>query len=465
MNPTLVLSGYDLSDEGPGRTVNEDATLVREDLGLFAVADGAGGRGKGDVAATLALRSIENYVGSTVRRSHDRPDYDALGIAEQAKRLSAAIHQGHQNILEVISEDPKRKGMATTVVAGLFSARTNQLHIAHVGDSRCYRMRNGFLEQLTQDDTIGVEILQNRPETPPDLLEQLPRNSVIRALGMDEGFRVAVSSHDLIAGDMFLLCSDGLSAYVNNAAIWETLRAADPPSVLASELLSLALAARSQDNVSVLVLDCQEAQVDQAVDTRRYNELGGAPPSAPWTEIADAPNSADFQGPEIVSGGLDHVVDQFGSDSEFPTRTLPIKDDASAVFDTSLRALSPGSPEIDMNDGSAINGPWKTVEELEPAPETQSSWNPVADPTSPELDTASEEEEPYPLSDEDIEFEGDEDIDLDRISSTTPSKEPTTSSEEPTTSSEEPSDDSSTKEPHSETELYSKTEPHSKTEK
>src|SRR5690606_7578181 len=110
MSESLGLTGYDLTDEGPGRTVNEDATLVREDLGLFAVADGAGGRGRGDVAANLALRTIENYVGSTVRRSHERPDYDQLGTPEQARRISAAVHRAHANILEVMRQDPQRKG-------------------------------------------------------------------------------------------------------------------------------------------------------------------------------------------------------------------------------------------------------------------------------------------------------------------------------------------------------------------
>src|SRR5690606_26524915 len=140
MGVDLLLSGYDISDEGPARTVNEDATLVREDLGLFAVADGAGGRGLGDVAANPALRSIENYIGATVRRSHERPDYDLLGTPEQARRLSSAVHQAHQNVLQIASEDKSRQGMASTVVALLLAPRTKQAHIAHVGNSRCYRL-------------------------------------------------------------------------------------------------------------------------------------------------------------------------------------------------------------------------------------------------------------------------------------------------------------------------------------
>ncbi len=326
----LKLSGYDLTDEGPGRTVNEDATLVRPDLGLFAVADGAGGRGRGDVAANLALRTVENYIGSTVRRSHDRPDYDVLGNYEQAKRLSAAVHQAHKNILEVIQADPARAGMATTIVAGLMAPRTNQIHIAHVGDSRCYRIRHRRLELLTVDDTIATDVLELRPETSDEVLARLPRNSVVRALGMDIELRVRVSTHDLFPGDQFLLCSDGLTTYVTTQTLWEVMREGDPPSVVASELLNHALAARGQDNISVVVVECEEETLDEQVDTRRYGEVTRRTPSAPPPITFDsAPNSAELAGPEILANGvLDDMdpnvepVESFGSDSDFPTVPL-----------------------------------------------------------------------------------------------------------------------------------------------
>lgn len=300
MGASLEINGYDLTDEGPGRTVNEDATLLRQDLGLFALADGAGGRGKGNVAARLALRTIENFVGATVRRTHERPDFDALGIPEQAKRLSAAIHRAHRNLLEVIGQSVDREGMATTVVAALFSPRTNDLHVAHVGDSRLYRLRHGRLELLTCDHTIATDILERKPEVPDELLRTLPRNSVVRALGMDDDFRVSLRSLQLIAGDRFLLCSDGLTSAVPTEVISEVLREAASPATLASELLSHALANRSQDNISVLVLDCEETLVDDAVSTRRYGEVPWMPPSAPRVEATDEPNSADYLGPEIV---------------------------------------------------------------------------------------------------------------------------------------------------------------------
>ncbi len=333
MGFVLRLTGYDLTDEGPGRTVNEDATLVRPDLGLFALADGAGGRGRGDVAANLALRSIENYIGSTVRRSHERPDYDILGNHEQAKRLSAAIHQAHQNILEVIAADPGRAGMATTVVAALMAPRTNQVHIAQVGDSRCYRIRNGRLELLTVDDTIATDILELRPDTSDEILERLPRNSVVRALGMEQELRVKVSTHDLFPFDLFLLCSDGLTTYVGTQTLWEVMRDGDPPSVIASELLNHALAARSQDNIAVVVFECEEESLDDAVETRRYAEVTAKKPSTPpETEGDDAPNSAELNGPEVLAGGiLEHLepnvepVEDWSAESDYPT--LPLAKD------------------------------------------------------------------------------------------------------------------------------------------
>lgn len=366
MSFVLKLTAYDLSDEGPGRTVNEDSSLVREDLGLFAIADGAGGRGRGDVAANLALRSIENYVGSTVRRSHDRPDRDRLGISEQAKRLSAAVHQAHQNILEVIHVDPNRAGMATTIVASLFAPRTNQIHIAHVGDSRCYRIRQRRLELLTVDDTLATDILEMRPETPDEVLERLQRNSVVRALGVQGELRVRVTSHDLYPGDVFLLASDGLTSYVNTETIWEVMRERDPPNVIASELLNHALAARSQDNISVLVIECAEETLDEAVDTRRYAEVVRRKPSAPPPASTDsAPNSADLSGPEILAGDVFskispeiEPVEEWALDSDYPTMPIDRQGIAAANVTIPRPAMEPISAELlELNDGPYSIGP------------------------------------------------------------------------------------------------------------
>ncbi len=376
----LKLTGYDLSDGGPGRTVNEDATLVREDLGLFAVADGAGGRGRGDVAANLALRSIENYVGASVRRSHDRPDQDLLGIFEQAKRLSAAVHQAHRNLIEVMRTDPARNGMASTVVAALMSPRTNQFHIAHVGDSRCYRMRHRRLELLTVDDTIATEILELRPETADEILSRLPRNSVVRALGMEGELRVHISTHDLLPGDQYLLCTDGLSRYVDEQVVYDALNEGDPVHVVASELLNHALAARSLDNISVLVVECGEETLDDAVDTRRYADVDQKRPVMLSARPSDnGPHSSDLSGPEIVAASflerLGHEVEpqeDFGSDSDFPTQPFerqqpkgpaPRTDEHILNVDLEMFDPAPITPRSDRAGVASERGPYSVAPE------------------------------------------------------------------------------------------------------
>lgn len=345
MSSVLQVTGYDLSDEGPGRTVNEDATLVRADLGLFALADGAGGRGRGNVAATLALRSVENYVGATVKRTHERPDFDLLGNHEQAKRLSAAVHQAHANLLEVIRGGPDRVGMASTIVALLFCERTRYAHVAHVGDSRCYRLRHGRLELLTDDHTVASDVLERKPELGDEVLINLRRNSVVRALGMDQELRVGVRSFAVIPGDRFLLASDGLTGVVQFEWIEQILASEDTQASVASELLSHALALHSADNISLLVVDCVEQNVNDDGPTRRYNEIPLPPPSAPIVVESEGPNSANLYGPEIIEEDLvaslagETISERARRTSSFPSHP-DVAGEASRAFEPRLLSFS-----------------------------------------------------------------------------------------------------------------------------
>lgn len=180
MRTSLRTTGYEVTDAGPARSINEDATLVRDDLGLFAVADGAGGVGQGDVASSLVLRCLEKHIGDSARPALDRPDYDLLGIPEQAKRLSSAVHAAHKSLLVAKSADGTRREMATTLAALLFSFRTDEVHLAYVGDSRIYRLRHGRLELLTVDHTVATDVLERQPDLGDDVLATIPRNSVVR---------------------------------------------------------------------------------------------------------------------------------------------------------------------------------------------------------------------------------------------------------------------------------------------
>ena len=238
------------------RRHNEDFVLIREDLGLYLVADGAGGHKAGDVASALAARSISNYVGATVRATHEKPEFDQFGLATGARRLAAAIHKANHDILEISRSHRRHRGMGTTVVACCFSPRSALMHVAHVGDSRCYRLRGEHLELLTQDHSLLTDVLEERPDLDDAVLANLPKHVVTRALGMKEGLRVSVRSYPVATGDRFMLCSDGLSVPVSASDIAETLAIDKPPGAIVQHLLNLANDAGGRDNIAILVLDC-----------------------------------------------------------------------------------------------------------------------------------------------------------------------------------------------------------------
>jgi protein phosphatase len=253
----LTLQAAGRSDVGRRRRHNEDVVLVREDLGLFVVADGAGGHNAGEVASALAVRSLENYFGATVRAAHEQPEFNRFGMPNGARRLSAAVHKANRDVVQIARTSPKHRGMGTTVVAASFSPRSGLMHVAHVGDSRCYRWRGGDLELMTQDHSLLTDVIEQRPELDDEMLSRLPTNIVTRALGIDGQLRVSIRSFSVVEGDRYLLCSDGLSGTVPASALAGVLADGDPPDATALRLIDLANAAGGPDNVAAVLIDCQ----------------------------------------------------------------------------------------------------------------------------------------------------------------------------------------------------------------
>lgn len=242
---------------GKRREHNEDVLLVREDLGLFVVADGAGGHNAGEVASALACRSMENYFGATVRATHELPEFNRLGMPNGARRLSSAVHKANRDVLEIARTSPKHRGMGTTVVACCFSPRSGLMHVAHVGDSRCYRMRDGDFELLTQDHSLLTDVLEQRPELDDEMLARLPKNIVTRAIGLDGQLRVSIRSFSVCEGDRYLLCSDGLSGPVPAIELAQVLSSSDGPTPISERLIDLANQHGGPDNITALVIDCR----------------------------------------------------------------------------------------------------------------------------------------------------------------------------------------------------------------
>jgi serine/threonine protein phosphatase PrpC len=303
----LVLRAGGATDVGQRRTHNEDAVLAREDLDLYLVADGAGGHNAGEVASALCARSLSNYFGATIRASHQSPEFNRFGMPNGARRLSAAVLKANRDIVEISRSSHAHRGMGTTVVAAYFSRRSALMHVAHVGDSRCYRLRAGHLEQLTKDHSLLTDVIEQRPELDDAVLARLPKNVVTRALGMDPQLRVSIGSHAVVEGDRFLLCSDGLSGPVSAPEIASALGCDETPQETVARLIALANAAGGPDNIAALVLHCQAAQA-HATPTE---------PVSPQHESSQAPArfDPDQSNPELMILGIEDLDVSDGKES------------------------------------------------------------------------------------------------------------------------------------------------------
>jgi protein phosphatase len=252
----LRIAAAGITDIGRGRKHNEDTVLVRRDLELYIVCDGAGGHNAGNVASALATTSIANAFETTADQLHDRPDVDNFGLFVDARRLASAIHKANADVVELAKSSQRFRGMGTTVVAVAPSLGSGVIHIAHVGDSRCYRWRLGQMEQLTHDHSLLNDVLERWPDTDDAALAKLPRSVVTRALGMEETVRVSVRSYDLLDGDRYLLCSDGLTDTLDLDTMGRLVGEPKTPEQIVKRLIDSGNMAGAKDNLAALILIC-----------------------------------------------------------------------------------------------------------------------------------------------------------------------------------------------------------------
>lgn len=229
-----------VSDRGRVRDSNEDSALELPDRGLFAVADGMGGHAAGEVASRLAVETLEE------RLSAD----DSLPSAEQ---LTGAVRGANRSILRDADENPERSGMGTTLTALALEA-DGRWRIGHVGDSRAYLYRDGELRQLTTDHSwVGRRVASG--ELTREEARRHPMSSVLeRALGTSRDVEVDLEEGRAEAGDLFLLCSDGLSDMLPHDELESLLAPDGDPAEAADHLVSAANRAGGRDNVTVVLV-------------------------------------------------------------------------------------------------------------------------------------------------------------------------------------------------------------------
>ena len=222
------------TDVGRQRTANEDSLVVRPPM--FAVADGMGGAKAGEVASALAVEAVQNA------RDSDEP------VEEQ---LSAIVRSANRRIYDLAVADESRRGMGTTLT--LVKVHGDEISIAHVGDSRAYRMRDGELSQLTRDHSLVAE-LERSGQITAEAAEHHPQRSIItRALGPEPDVEVDTYTLSGRDGDLFLICSDGLTSMISDDEVTSILRSATSLDQAAEELVLAANQSGGKDNITVIL--------------------------------------------------------------------------------------------------------------------------------------------------------------------------------------------------------------------
>lgn len=250
--PKVVAAGA--TDVGRQRDHNEDSFAVLDEHRLYVVADGMGGHSAGDVASRLATRILVEFFEQTDNEDATWPAGFNVSMTEEENRLSTGIRLANRQIFEKSIVNRDLRGMGTTVVGVTLSRDGRRIAVAHVGDSRAYRVRDGRIEQLTRDHSLVSDILEAMPDLTPEQRAELPKNVVTRALGVQDSVNVDVSSHEVRSGDVYILCSDGLSGMVSDEEILTTVASSPDPDVACRRLVRSANDHGGDDNVTVLVV-------------------------------------------------------------------------------------------------------------------------------------------------------------------------------------------------------------------
>ena len=242
----------ELTDTGKVREHNEDAIGSDPDLGLMVLADGMGGYNAGEVASGIAVQTISELAAAGAARE-ERNDIDpTTGLMRQTIVLRDAVSRANKIIFQTAQSQTHCEGMGTTLVAALFY--DDKISIAHVGDSRAYRLRNEKFEQLTMDHSLLQELVDRGFYSEEEAQRSTNRNYVTRALGVEPTVEVEVQEFEVLPDDIYLLCSDGLPDMVEDEDIHLTISTFNASlDVVGQQLVQLTNDHGGRDNVSVML--------------------------------------------------------------------------------------------------------------------------------------------------------------------------------------------------------------------
>ena len=247
-----------LTDTGRVREHNEDAIGVDPDIGLLVLADGMGGYNAGEVASGIAVRIVTEQA----TEAFNREDLGAVdphsGLMRQSIILRDAVYRANKVIFQTAQSQTHCEGMGTTIVACMFY--DNRVSIAHVGDSRAYRLRSGQFEQVTMDHSLLQELVDRGFYSAEEAQRSTNKNYVTRALGVEPTIEVEVHEHEVLQDDVYLLCSDGLPDMVEDEDIHLTISTFNASlDVVSQQLVDLANDHGGRDNVSVMLAQVMDS--------------------------------------------------------------------------------------------------------------------------------------------------------------------------------------------------------------
>ncbi|CAN5333016.1 hypothetical protein BH20ACT13_BH20ACT13_03970 [soil metagenome] len=235
-----------VTDTGKRRLGNEDAYVFEPPL--FAIADGMGGARAGEIAADLAASALE----------------EASAETREATQLATIIAEANRRVWERSRADPATAGMGTTVTIALVDAPAGTISFGHVGDSRAYRLRDGALEQVTTDHSLVAELVESGVLTPEEAERHPQRSAITKAVGTEPSVDADVFTLEILPGDLFLLCSDGLSDMLSEEQITSGIESADRnPEAAGDALVAAANARGGEDNITVVLFEIAD---DEAPD-------------------------------------------------------------------------------------------------------------------------------------------------------------------------------------------------------
>jgi protein phosphatase len=234
-------------DPGRARSNNEDSVATDEGCALAVLADGMGGYNAGEVASNMATTFIRAELGRWLREASSQ-----ASDAEVRRAMDICVDNANRAIFNAANSNPQYAGMGTTLVVAVF--RDDRLLLGHVGDSRCYRLRGGRLSQITRDHSLLQEQIDAGLITPEQAAFSANKNLVTRAVGVEDTVLLETHQHEVMAGDLYLMCSDGLSDMIDDAGIAQLLQTHETLDGACRALIAAANDAGGKDNISVILI-------------------------------------------------------------------------------------------------------------------------------------------------------------------------------------------------------------------